>query len=129
MKKLILLAALLCSASFVSAQTVTCSVSGLNAKQTTLLAAFLADINSHPPQGAPVPFADFNTYCAWNAKQQVLQFIQQRQDIDAAKVGAQVTAHGDEVAPTNQCTAAGLAAGCKKSEVACFVLTSNTSCN
>ncbi len=129
MKKLILLAALALAASVSSAQTVTCTVSGLTPKQTSLLAAFLADINAHPPQGAPVPFATFNAYCSWKVKADVLQWISQQQAVDAALVGAQATAHGDEVAPTAQCTAAGLAAGCTKAQVACFVLSGNTTCS
>ena len=129
MKKPILLAVLLGAASLASAQTVTCTVSGLTPKQTQLLADFLADINAHPPQGAPVPFVSFNAYCGWKMKADVIEFIRQRQDIDAARVGAQAIVHGDEVAPTAQCTAAGLAAGCLKAQVACFVLTGNTACN
>jgi hypothetical protein len=129
MKKLLLVAALLCTASLAQAQTVTCTISGLSTKQTAQLAAFLADVNAHPPQGAPVPFATFAAYCGWNAKNEVLQFIQSRNDLDASKVGAQAVAHGDETAPTAQCTAAGLGAGCLKSQVACFVLSGNTTCS
>ncbi len=129
MKKFLLLVMILLVGSAAQAQTVTCTVTGLNAKQTAQLAAFLADINAHPPQGAPVPFANFNTYCGWNAKNEVIQFIQQRDAIDAAKVGAQAVAHGDEVAVTAQCTAAGLSAGCLKSQVACFVLSGNATCS
>jgi len=129
MKKLILLIVLFGAASIASAQTVTCTVSGLTPKQTQLLADFLADVNAHPPQGAPIPFATFNAYCAWKMKADVIEFIKQRQEIDATKVGAQAIAHGDEVAPTAQCTAAGLAAGCLKAAIACVVLTGNAACN
>ncbi len=129
MKRAFMLAVVLCAASVVSAQTVTCTVSGLNAKQTALVAQFLADVNAHPPAGAPVPFATFASYCSWNTKNEVLQFIAQQDAVNAAKVGVQSSTHGDETAPTNQCTAAGLGAGCTKNQVACFVLSGNTTCN
>lgn len=129
MHKVTFVVAVFLASAVAQAQTVTCSVSGLNAKQTTLLAAFLADINAHPPSGAPVPFADFNTYCGWKARNDVIVFIAAQQAVTAAQVGAQATAHGDETAPNAQCAAASLANGCTKSQVACFVLTGNTACN
>jgi len=129
MKKLLLsVAVLLLAASTVTALNVTCTVSAQNAKQARLLADFLADINAHPPEFAPVPFATFDAYCSWNAKNEVLQFTAQREAIDAAQVGAKASAHGDETAPTQQCTAASLPGGCTKAQVACFVLSGNTTC-
>ncbi len=129
MKRLILTAVLVLLGSSLYAQTVTCTVSGLNAKQTALVAQFLADVNAHPPQGAPVPFATFAAYCSWNTKNEVLQFIAQMDQVNAQKVADKAIANGDQVAPTNQCTAAGLGAGCTKNQVACFVLSGNTTCS
>jgi len=129
MKKALVLVVVLCAASVSSAQTVTCAVSGLNAKQTALVAQFLADVNAHPPQGAPIPFATFAAYCSWNTKNEVLEFIAKMDAVNSAKVAEQASAHGDEVAPTAMCTAAGLAAGCTRNQVGCFVFTGNTACN
>jgi hypothetical protein len=127
MKKLLLVAALLCTASIASAQTVTCGVTGLTSAQTALVAKFIANLNATAAGGSP--FTDFPAYCAYTMRQNVLSYVATQQDVDAGKVGAAAKAHGDEVSITAHCTAAGLGAGCLKSQVACFVLSGNTACN
>jgi hypothetical protein len=115
------------SAATSPAQTVTCSVTGLNAAQTQTVAEFIADKNA---EGGPeAPFADWRAYCAWKMKAEVLAFIQFRNAERLRRIGAAVVTKGNEAAPTVQCTAAGLASGCAKSEVACWVLTGSPVCN
>lgn len=132
MKKLFgLVIGFVLAASLSSAQTVTCSVSGLSAKQTALLAEFLVDVNAQRAAQQPplAPFANFNAYCQNLVVNAVVDYVRQREVVNAAKVGAAATANGDQVAPNAQCTAAGLANGCSKNQVACFVLSGNVNCN
>jgi hypothetical protein len=129
LKKFVLTLALVVLASVASAQSVTCSVSGLSAKQTELLAVFLASVNAERVAAEQPPFANFSAYCQNLVVGAVLSYVQRQEQVNAAKVGAAAVASGDQVAPNAQCTAAGLANGCTKNQVACFVLSGNTSCN
>jgi hypothetical protein len=129
MKKLILLAALIGFAASASAQTVTCSASGATTKQAAQYSAMLAKINAERVSRQLAPYANFNEHCADMMLSAFKSYIATQDSVDAAKAGAALTAHGDEVAPTGQCTVAGLGAGCLKSQVACWVLTGNTTCS
>jgi hypothetical protein len=131
LKKLVLALVVALLASAASAQTVTCSVSGLSAKQTALLTDFLASVNAQRAAQTPplAPFANFSAYCQNLVVGAVLDYVRQQEQVNAAKVGAAATANGDQTAPNAQCTAAGLANGCTKNQVACFVLTGNVTCN
>lgn len=128
MKKLLAAALLIVLPQLATAQTVTCSVSGLSAKQTALLADFLANVNAQRAAAGEAPFADFSAYCRNLVVQSVVSYAQQQEQVNAGKVAAAAVANGDQTAPNAQCTAAGLANGCLKSQVACFVLTGNTAC-
>lgn len=132
MKKILALAVLLvASAAFVQAQTVTCSVTGATAKQATQYAAFLARINADRAAQTPAlpPFANFSAHCGSVMLSAFQSYVAEQTRVDSAKVVTAVEAKGDEVALTAHCTAAGLSAGCLKSQVACFVLTGNVTCN
>jgi len=131
MKKLILALSVLLFASLASAQTITCSASGATAKQASQYATFLARINAErAAQKPPLPtFAGFPEHCASVMLSLFQSYVGAQTVIDSAKVAAAAEAKGDEVAPTGQCTVAGLAAGCTKAQVVCWVLTGNTGCN
>ena len=133
MRKLLIALVLLAASLAVEAQTptVSCTVSNLTPKQTTLLASFLANVNATRAAQVPplAPFANFNAFCADLVTRAVLDFANQQVKVDAAKVGAASEQHGDETAPTGQCTATGQSAGCTKSSVACFALTGNITCS
>lgn len=131
MRKVVLALAILLLSQAAAAQTVSCTVSGLNAKQTALLSDFLAAVNAeraaqNPPQA---PFATFNAYCSDLVFGAVLDYVRQQGKVNAEKVAAASEANGDEVAPNAQCSAAGLPNGCTKNQVACFVLSGNTNCS
>jgi hypothetical protein len=132
MKNNLLIALLvLCGASVASAQTVTCSISGLSSTQTAVLARMLVRVNAEraamsPPQAA---FSTVDAYCAFAAQAAIMETIAGQKGVDSSKVGAAAIAHGDETAITSQCTASGQAAGCSKSSVACFVLSGNITCS
>jgi hypothetical protein len=106
-------------------------VSGATTKQTTQFTAFLASLNAQrAAQNPPLPpFTGFSDYCASIMLSAFNGWVAQQNASDAAKVGSQATTHGDETAPTAQCTAASLGAGCTKAQVACFVLSGNTTCS
>ena len=129
MKKLLILAALVALPSLVSAQTITCSVSGASAKQATQYAAMLAKINAERAAASLPTYAGFPQHCAGMMLDALNSWINAQNQADADKAAAAAKAHGDETAITAHCTAAGLGAGCTKSQVACFVLTGNTACN
>ena len=131
MKKLILTLTLVLAASISTAQTITCSASGATAKQASQYAAFLAKINAERvAQVPPLPaFAGFPEHCASVMLALFQSYVGAQTVLDSAKVAAAAEAKGDEVAPTGQCTVAGLSAGCMKAQVACWVLTGNIGCN
>lgn len=131
MKRLFLTFILVAIATSLQAQTITCSASGATTKQATQYAAFLAGINAErTAQNPPLPpFANFNEHCASMMLAAFQSYVAYQNTVDATKAGAALKAHGDEVAPNAQCAAASLANGCLKAQVACFVLTGNTTCN
>lgn len=131
MKKLVLsVAAILTLAASASAQTATCSVSGLNAKQTALVADFIASVNAERAAQSPPlePFADFSAYCVSTMTRAVLDYMRQQEKVNAAKVAAAAETSGDQIAPNPQCSAAALPNGCTKNQVACFVLSGSATC-
>ncbi len=113
------------------AQTVTCSVSGATAKQAEQYTKFLAKVNAdRARQNPPLPpLANFQAHCADTMLALFQAWVMQMNAEDAAKVSAATGLHGDETALPAHCTAAGLAAGCTKAQVACFILSGNTACN
>ncbi len=131
MKRLLTLVvlSLVLASSIVSAQTVTCSVTGASTQQATLYARFLAATNAERVALGLTPFSSFSEHCGFVMLSAFQSYVAQQQAVDAAKVGGAATAHGDETALPAHCTAAGLAAGCTKAQVACFVLSGNTTCN
>ena len=131
MKKLLLTALVLLFAGVTSAQTITCSASGATSKQALQYSAFLATVNAERAAQTPPlsTFAGFPEHCASVMLALFQSYVGAQTVKDAAKVAAAAEARGDEVAPAGQCTVAGLAAGCTKAQVACWVLTGNTGCN
>ena len=128
MRRLALCLAVLFVASTASAQAVvTCSVTGLTPAQTTTLGEMVAAKNAAGGDGTP--FADWPAYCSWRMRSDFIGYVQWREAERLRAIGLAVTTHGNETATTVQCTAAGVAAGCKKSEVACWVLTGSPVCN
>lgn len=128
MKRLALAISLVLIGAFASAASVDCSVSGLNARQTQLLADFLASVNEDRVEAELEPYADFPAYCSATMVSAVTSYIASAKQEAAERVAAAAEANGDDTAPNGQCSAAGLPNGCKKGEVACFVLTGNTTC-
>lgn len=124
MKKLALAVSFVLIGALASAASVDCSVSGLTAKQTQLLADFLATVNEDREE----PYADFPAYCSAVMFDAVKSYIDAQKRADAEKVAAAAEAFGDEIAPPAHCSAAGLPEGCAKNEVACFILTGDADC-
>ena len=131
MRKALLAVTLMALPVLAEAQaTVNCSVSGLNARQTQLLADFLASVNAGRAAQTPSlpPYADFPAYCSATMVSAVTAYIQQQNKVDTEKVATQADLHGQETAPNAQCSAAGLPNGCKKVQVACFILSGSATC-
>ena len=129
MKSLILAVSLVLVGTLASAASVDCSVSDLTATQTQYLAAFLADINEARVEAGQGPYADFPAYCSATMVSAVTSYIESAKQGAAERVGEAAKVNGNDVAPNGQCSAASLPNGCKKGEVACFVLTGNTTCD
>jgi hypothetical protein len=116
------------AASLAGAVEVSVTVSDLTAQQEARLASVLADVNASRANAGLTPFADFNAYARWVVIQSTLDYIQKQNEEEAAAAAQAVLDHGDETAAAGQCTAAGLSAGCRKGQVACYVLTGSTDC-
>lgn len=129
MKKLFLAVVLVALASAAQAQTITCSASGATTKQAAQYAAQLAVINAQRAANQLPPYANFAEHCAGMMLAAFQSYVEMQNQVDAGKAGTALKAHGDETAPTGQCTVAGLGAGCTKAQVACWVLTGNVTCN
>ena len=123
MKRLTLTLVALLLAVSVSAGTVEISIP-TTAKQDALLAAMLADINAD----REVPFANFNAYARWVLVNAVKSWIETRQELEASDLIEAVPENFGDTATPAHCNAAGLSPGCKKGEVACFVLTGSATC-
>ncbi len=118
----------LAAVSATAAPTVTCSVSGATTKEAAQYAVFLAAINAdRVAQGLPA-YAGFPQHCAGVMLSAFAGWVEQMDQADAARIGAQRVAHGDETATNAQCAAASLANGCTKAQAACSVLGGNATC-
>ena len=119
MKRLVLALSLVLAGTLASAASVDCSVSGLTARQQVLLDAFLADVNEARVDAGQQPYADFAAYCSATTFSVVASYIARQATVEANKLAEAAQTNGDDTAPN----------GCKKrGEVACFVLTGNTTC-
>ena len=128
MKRFMLGVSFVLIGALASAASVDCSVSGLTARQTQLLAGFLVTVNEARVAEGEEPYADFPAYCSAVMFDAVKSYIDAQKRVDAEKVADAAETFGDEIAPPAHCSAASLPAGCTKNEVACFILTGDADC-
>ena len=129
MKRLLLVVMFTAFAASVSAQTITCSVSGATTKQATQYAAMLTKVNADRVAAGKAAFTGFPPHCAEVMMAEFTSWVELQDRIDAEKISSAAKTRGDETALPAHCTAAGLSAGCLKVQVACFILTGNVTCN
>jgi hypothetical protein len=116
-------------ASPAMAVDVTVTITNLTARQEARLASVLSDVNASRTAQGLSTFATFEDYAAWVVVQSTTDYIQKQEEKEAKLAAGAALEHGDETAPAGQCTAASLAAGCRKSQVACFVLIGDADCS
>jgi hypothetical protein len=116
------------AASSAMAVDVTVSITNLTARQEARLAEVLADVNANRTAQGLSTFATFNDYAAWVVIQSTTDYIEKQEQKEAKLAAGAALAHGDETAPNGQCSAASLPAGCRKAQVACFVLSGDSDC-